>query len=353
MKLLWLGDFYYDYDYISDDINELSDWICKNNYKTVLNLEGPIDSSKFNRIMKRGPNLSSTITAIEVLKKLNVIGVTMANNHMMDFGKEGLNHTIKLLNDNGILHTGAGNNIAEALKPMVINDNNESMAIYSFGWDVEETVNATQFSSGCAPLNKSLINNFLKLNKDKYSKNVICLHLGFEYNRLPMPYDIELCHSIIDSGGDLIIGNHPHCVQPKEKYKNKMIYYSLGNFYFSGRRSRFNKVFNEKIKNQSDYGIMVKCNLDLNVYDENIIEYNHNIKKSCISKVENSEIIHNLNDYEIYGKGYVSKVKKNKKNINPILTLDSKGNKKKLNILFFRYKLKQGLKSFLKTMKLN
>ena len=122
MKLLWLGDFYYDYDYVSNDIEKLSKWIHDNNYKTILNLEGSLDSSIYTKIDKRGPNLSSNIISIEVLKKLNVIGVSLANNHMMDFGEEGLSNTIKLLDENNILHTGAGKNVEEALKPMIITE---------------------------------------------------------------------------------------------------------------------------------------------------------------------------------------------------------------------------------------
>lgn len=56
------------------------------------------------------------------------------------------------------------------------------------------------------------------------------LSLGGEYNRLPMPIDISSAHQLVENGCDLIIGHHPHCVQPVEVYKGVSIYYSLGNF---------------------------------------------------------------------------------------------------------------------------
>lgn len=347
MKILWLGDFFYDYNYISDDIKEIGKWIKKNNYKTILNLEGTIDCENYNKIEKRGPNLSSNIMAIEVLKELNVIGVTLANNHMMDYGKEGLMHTIDLLDQNKILHTGAGKNIEEALKPMIIEDNRKKIAIYSFGWDIEETIYANDNTSGCAPRDKELFCKIMKDSKEKYDKIVVCPHWGFEYNRLPMPYDIDLAHSLIDSGCDLIIGNHPHCVQPFEVYKDKRIYYALGNFYFSSRRKKFHKSFKERISNQSDYGVMVVYNCKSNTYNDCIIEYSHEYDNSSIIEC-NNKILKELTKSEIDNCNYYNKVKQNKTNINPVLTINKKTNKIKISILFANYKIRKIAKKLIR-----
>ena len=158
MKILWLGDFFYDYDYVTDDIKKMGDWIRKNNYNTVLNLEGTIDCSEFSKIEKRGPNLSSDKAILDVFKELNVVAVTLANNHIMDYGEEGLKHTISLLEENNIKYTGAQKNLDLAIKPIVLNCNNKDIAIYSFGWNIEETIYATKNTAGCAPRNNKLIN---------------------------------------------------------------------------------------------------------------------------------------------------------------------------------------------------
>ena len=85
-ELLFLGDFLYDYDYIAEDIDEISNWIQLHNYSIVLNLEAPI-SNRGSKIKKRGPNLFLSSITIEILKKLNVIGVCIANNHIADYEK--------------------------------------------------------------------------------------------------------------------------------------------------------------------------------------------------------------------------------------------------------------------------
>ena len=343
MKILWLGDFFYDYDYISDDIKEIGKWIKDNDYITVLNLEGTIDCKNLKKIKKRGPNLSSNLVAIDVLKELNVVGVTLANNHIMDFGEKGLKHTIKLLDKNHILHTGAGINLEEALKPMILNLQGKKIAIYSFGWDIEETVYANNSDAGCAPRKKELFCKILDNNKQKYNRNIICPHWGFEYNRLPMPYDIEFAHSLIDSGCDLIIGNHPHCVQPYEVYKNKKIYYALGNFYFGSRRSRFNRKFKEEIINQSDYGVIVEYNCLSEKTVNFIINYSHEDDKSKLF-VYNEKILKEITHISYNNYKYCKNAKKSKKNINPILTNNRFFNRIKLFLLFSNYRIKKVIK---------
>lgn len=88
-KLLFLGDLFYDYDFISEDIENLSNWIKQNDFQTVINLEGVVPGDA-KPVKKRGPNLASNGIVIEVLRKLNTVGVCLANNHAMDFGWEGL-----------------------------------------------------------------------------------------------------------------------------------------------------------------------------------------------------------------------------------------------------------------------
>ena len=348
-KIVFLGDLFYDYDYIAEDMQKIASWIKENNYVTIVNLEGVICNSHSTGvpIKKRGPNLHGTKTTIDVLKALNVKGVCLANNHMMDFGKEGLEYTIECLDSAGIKHTGAGKNIKEALKPMEIEVNNQKVRIFNYGWDVEETVYAKENLSGCAPRINKLVIETINDNSQDVDKKVVCMHWGFEYNRLPMPYDIDLAHTMIYQNIDLIIGHHPHNIQPKEDFENSRIYYSLGNFYFGSRRSRYKRIFKENIKNQSDYGLIVIWDIENGTFEEKYIVYDHEKKESSLSDYE-EYILENISNVDYNGRNYYKSAKKRKLKINPILGTDELKNKQKIQVLYNRYKFRAFIKKLIR-----
>ena len=338
-KLLFLGDLYYDFDSVADDIIEMGRWIEDNGYSVILNLEGGIDCFPEHRIKKRGPNLSSSLSTIEILKVLNVVGVTLANNHMLDYGEKSLLHTIKLLDENGIQHTGAGENLHNALKPMCFKtEDHRNLYVFSAGWDVEETVYAREKTAGCAPRKDDLLLKAISSYLSPDNVVIACLHWGFEYNRLPMPIDINLAHMLISKGVYSVIGSHPHVVQPKEEYMNRMIYYSLGNFYFGGRRKRFEKKFpSEAIENQSDYGVGVGMDLLKNQFEEITIEYNREKDRSYIMP-QNVLVLEHLSDKQTENNSaYINEVKIRKRNKNPILTGNRVIDPAKINLLKARY----------------
>ena len=182
-KLLFLGDLFYDYNFIAEDIERLSCWIKENNFLSIVNLEGGIVQNQSFPISKRGPNLASSLTVITVFKKLNIGLVCLANNHIMDFGKEGLQDTISLLKENNIPYIGAGFSLSEALTPAILDIGDQQVAFLNFGWDLEETVYATDKSAGCAPRDEEIIQKQIQKVKKDCSKVCVCMHWGFEYNR--------------------------------------------------------------------------------------------------------------------------------------------------------------------------
>lgn len=322
MGLLFLGDFLYDYDDLQDDIVKIAQWIRENNYQVILNLEGPIIKDAHEKIKKRGPNLSQSDMAIEVLKQLNVIGVCLANNHIMDYGDDGLKETINVLNENNILHTGAGDDLTNASKPMIIQDGEEIYEVYNFGWYLEETVYATNNTAGCSPREESHILNCI-IERNNYKKIAI-MHWGFEYNYLPMPYDIDLAHKMIDYGYDIIIGHHPHVNQPKELYNKKPVFYSIGNFYMGTRRKNFLTRLNNEVLG---HGVLLNEN-QIKLY--NII-YNHETK---ISISQSEEEITGVN---YISKEYIKQCKRRSKNYTPILTANFIENNFKILLLKLFY----------------
>ncbi len=332
MKLLFLGDFLYNYEYYQDDISSIINWINENDYRVILNLEGPLNDSG-KPIKKRGKLLRQSKITINILKKMNVVGVCLANNHILDYGVESLSDTFKILSENNIQYTGAGMNFQQAIRPMIIRDNNDEVIIQNYGWDIEETVYATKITPGCAPKDEKLICDITKKLRSNHpnSRIVNVLHWGFELNYLPMPLDVMLAHKIIESGCDLIIGHHPHNIQPYEIYKNKHIFYSLGNFYFSSMRDNFhNKKFKNQVENLCDFGALVIYDSDSNYINiEHTVFYDYEIKESRIIDTPTS-ILMDYSGCDFFCKDYVLKAKQNSININPILTLDFKSNKRKL-----------------------
>ena len=320
-KLLFLGDLFFDYENIPLDLEEISEYIQRNNYQCILNLEGTLFKSS-NKIKKRGPNLYQSSKVIEVLKKLNVLGVTLANNHIYDYGEEGLIKTIKLLDKNNVKHCGAGRNIKEALKPIEITLNETKIKIYNFGWNVEETINATNNKSGSAPRNEKII---IKNIEEKKKNDIIItiLHWGFEYNPYPQPIDIDMAHNIIDyKDVDIILGHHSHCIQAYENYNNKPIYYSLGNFYFSSRRKGFSKInYSGNIKDKSNYGLGIVYDLKNRKVDKEILFYYNGTKTEIIEQCkEKSELLQDISNLNPNTNEYKKIVKITKENNNPILT---------------------------------
>ncbi len=341
MKLLFLGDFYYAYEEIQADILALSEWIRENDYQVILNLEGGLVPS-LNPAEKRGRRIYQSPAAMEVLKQLNVVGVCLANNHMMDFGEEALKETLKLLDENGIAHAGAGMNLDAALMPMKLGVGEDAVMIQNFGWYVEETVYATEQSAGCAPREEELVLHRTEAlrRENPEAKVITVFHWGFELNPLPMPGDVQLAHDVLDLGGDLIIGHHPHNIQPFERYKGKAVYYSLGNFYFSDKRPNFTRrKFQGAVSNLCDYGAMVAYNSESGETDhENLLMYD--LEADASRRVMNQDrVLLDFTGEDFFSSDYVKRAQETSLNSTPILTRDQEANRQKLQKLFLAYRI--------------
>ncbi|MDD5258447.1 MAG: CapA family protein, partial [bacterium] len=142
--------------------------------------------------------------------------VSLANNHCWDSGKKGIEECKKLLDNNHI-------NYILPNKELIIDKANTKAAII------------TEYY-----LDDHLYNNLsARISRLKRSADIIViyLHWGEEYKLKPESWQIELAHKLIDAGADLIVGAHPHVLQSTEIYKNKYIFYSLGNFIFDQTQS--------------------------------------------------------------------------------------------------------------------
>ena len=154
--------------------------------------------------------------------------VSLANNHIMDFGTTALEDTLRLLSQKGIKHLGAGMTQAEARKPLLITRNEIKVTFQAYlCWG-----EASRSSPGPAGVIRSAIAEQLQQARRQSDFIVVALHGGVVFQDYPTLGMIKLAHWIIDQGADVVVGHHPHVFQGIEKYKQGLIAYSLGNFIF-------------------------------------------------------------------------------------------------------------------------
>jgi hypothetical protein len=229
---LFIGDFYSGKVTVENSLQKL---FQESDFR-IVNLESAITPYKSeNKILKTGPHLrSSSSTTAPLLKILNIDAVTLANNHILDFGKEGLADTLTFCNLNGIKTVGAGLNLKEAKTPLRIKFQNKVISIINVAEN--EWSNASNLTAGAHPLD-TINNSILIKNEKKLSDFVVLIiHGGHEFYQYPSPRMQKQYRYFADQGADIIIGHHPHCLSGYETYNESSIFYSLGNFLFPHKK---------------------------------------------------------------------------------------------------------------------
>lgn len=169
---------------------------------------------------------------VQVLSAARINVVSLANNHILDFGKKALKQTLEVLERSKIKYSGAGFNLKEARRPAILTIRGRRIAFASYSLTFPSEFWATDSSAGtCFPFHTFFYDDLQKFKKN-YDLVIVSFHWGSELMTTPKKYQIQLAHRAIDSGADLILGHHPHVVQGIEIYKGKLIAYSLGNFIF-------------------------------------------------------------------------------------------------------------------------
>jgi poly-gamma-glutamate synthesis protein (capsule biosynthesis protein) len=179
-------------------------------------------------VFHAAPGVEST------LKSVGFDVVSLANNHMPDFGKTGIINTIKYLDEAGIAHTGAGENASKAFSPAYVEVRGVRFAFLAYNDTdvVPDSYEATNDHHGTAIMNIDTLTKAVTQAKLNSDFTVVSMHSGYEYKFVPNKAQVNFAHAAIDSGADLVLGHHPHVVQTLEKYNGKYILYSLGNFVF-------------------------------------------------------------------------------------------------------------------------
>lgn len=245
----------------------------KPNNPFVLNCEYVISCNNTLKPIPGKINLKGHNNDFKRIFGSNPIAVSVTNNHINDFGKQGYDNTCQVLHKKGIL-------IASG-KPVWIG----KLCLLSFMDLKSDNPRDISFL-----FNESkAIKQIKEAKKILGSRIIVLIHWGIENDPNPTNMQIKHAHWLIDNGADLIIGHHPHCTQKIEKYKGKHIFYSLGNGLFppinqpshydsNGRPTRIYR-FKWQKWNRKSYAVTIDDNAQV-IKVETLVQTKDSVLKS-------------------------------------------------------------------------
>ena len=204
--------------------------LLRKNDLNIINLENAITAHE-----KRIPkifNFKTDLQNVQTLLEGNIQVVSLANNHTLDFGYEGLYETLEALKKAKIQYVGAGKDIQEAQKAAIIYKNDISIGIIGFTDNEAEWI-ATDKKPGTNYIKVGAIDNVkesINQVRNKVDLLIATVHWGPNMRERPTKEFIEFAHAIINAGVDIIHGHSAHIFQGIEIYNNKLILYDTGDF---------------------------------------------------------------------------------------------------------------------------
>ena len=217
-------------------MNDQSEMLLGNAWKlfsesdfVLFNLEAPL-TKRGSPIRKCGSNFRVSPEVARGLFRAGFTIASLANNHMLDYGPEGIQDTKTALDDAQIYWHGAGNNSKEANKHLKLVKNGIRLTLLNYAEG--EFSKTTGNSAGAALLDLSSNIEAIKYARQDADFIVVSVHAGKEFQHFPSPWIQDLYRRYISLGADVVIGHHPHIPQGVELYKGGIIAYSLGDFMF-------------------------------------------------------------------------------------------------------------------------
>jgi len=172
---------------------------------------------------------------LPVLKRhLDVVSV--ANNHVGDFGREAFAEMLGHLDASGILRVGGGHNLAEAHRPLIVEKHGLRIALLGYNEFFPRSFEADADRPGSAWSDDERVVEDIRRARSEHRADLVIpfMHWGTEDDPVANDRQRQLAHRMIDAGADAVVGTHPHVVQDAEVHRGKPIVYSLGNFVFDG-----------------------------------------------------------------------------------------------------------------------
>jgi hypothetical protein len=231
-KIVLIGDSLFNEEIFFD---EKITGVCKSADIVIINIEGPIISSSIKPEKPYG--FCSNESAIANLKKLKVTAAILANNHIMDYGVNGLNETILALQKAGINMAGAGTDTDNVFQNIAFEINKKKIMLMAYSHREFPLIGKNMPGPVPLPDISWLKNNICEYKKSGYFI-IFCYHGGEEYFSVPWPRRRSFFLFLNKLGVDIVFGNHSHSVQPVEIMREAPIIYSPGNFYFDAPGER-------------------------------------------------------------------------------------------------------------------
>jgi poly-gamma-glutamate synthesis protein (capsule biosynthesis protein) len=248
-----------DYSSIFNEFIE----VFQGNDLNIVDLECPLTSSKYER-SKTGPHQKAHPDCINILHYANVELAVMANNHIMDYGVQGVEDTMSLCEKYGIEPLGIGRTLEDASRPIIKEIKGKKVGFLNFADN--EFLSTPDGEYTCKPIDPVRCWYDIIQAKERSDYLIVIVHAGNEFYQLPSSRTKGLYRYFVDIGADAIVSHHTHAFSGYEVYKSKPIFYGLGNFIYDNPFKR-NESWNR--------GYVVKLSLSDSV-DFEIIPLNQN-----------------------------------------------------------------------------
>jgi poly-gamma-glutamate capsule biosynthesis protein CapA/YwtB (metallophosphatase superfamily) len=207
---------------------------------TAANLETTVAETDVGSPLDKRFIFKSPPGSVEVLTAAGVDVVSLANNHTLDYRRDGLLRTMELLDAGSILHFGAGVDPAAAYAPVIARAGEWTIAFVGFtrvecGWVSDDPTRWPEAAWACPGFEDRTVAAVAEA-ADSADVTVVMVHWGIELDHCPQPHQRELAAAWVEAGAELVIGSHPHVLQGIERINDAWIVYSTGNFAFPSAR---------------------------------------------------------------------------------------------------------------------
>lgn len=288
LKITFCGDFV---SFSPNDIrvdDEIISILSQSDLNYV-NVEAPISDGGDRPIYKSGPSLCQSSGVSDIIKKLGFNIVSLANNHIFDFGEIAARRTAASFSDIKVVGLGLAEDVYQVT---VIACKGLKIGVLSACQREFGAIDSDEERYGYAWINDDRLDKAIMDARPKCDFLFVCPHAGIEEVVIPLPEWRKRYRSLIELGADAVIASHPHIVQGYEEYKGKRIYYSLGNFFFD----------RPAMKDCWHYGLMVTITIER----DEILYENRFVKLEGSRLILDSERLHEMDHLNslLVGKEY-------------------------------------------------